>query len=89
VVCRTGREKRDLLRVVRAPDGVVAFDSTGRLNGRGAYVCRDAACIATATDRGTLARTLETPIPAALRAELEAAAGISLQNQPGGVSGQE
>ena len=44
IACRTARPKRDLLRVVRAPDGTVAIDPTGRAPGRGAYLCRDASC---------------------------------------------
>jgi predicted RNA-binding protein YlxR (DUF448 family) len=89
IACRTSREKRELLRVVRSPDGTVTFDPKGRANGRGAYVCRDAACIATALGRGTLARTLETPIPAALRAELDAAAAMNEHDMGGGPRGQE
>jgi predicted RNA-binding protein YlxR (DUF448 family) len=63
VVCRTSRDKRDLLRVVRAPDGTVRFDPFGRANGRGAYVCRDEACVAGATGRGGLSRALEARVP--------------------------
>ena len=68
--CRTSREKRDLLRVVRTPDGVVRFDATGRANGRGAYVCRDESCITGATGRGGLGRALEASVPAELQADL-------------------
>ena len=42
------------------------FDPTGRANGRGAYVCRDEACITGATGRGGLGRALETNLPADL-----------------------
>jgi uncharacterized protein len=63
VFCRTNREKRDLLRVVRTPDGTVRFDASGRANGRGAYVCRDEACITGATGRGGLGRALEAALP--------------------------
>jgi predicted RNA-binding protein YlxR (DUF448 family) len=63
VFCRTSREKRDLLRIVRAPDGAVRFDPTGRANGRGAYVCRDEACIQGVVGKGTLGRALGTPVP--------------------------
>ena len=66
MACRTSREKRDLLRVVRTPDGVVAYDPTGRANGRGAYVCRDEACITAATGKGGLGHALEAPIPPTL-----------------------
>jgi predicted RNA-binding protein YlxR (DUF448 family) len=50
------------------------FDATGRANGRGAYVCRDAACIAGATTRGTLGRALEATVPADLADQLMTAA---------------
>lgn len=40
VVCREKRPKRDLLRVVRTPEGEVKVDPGGRLNGRGGYVCQ-------------------------------------------------
>lgn len=44
VACRQVRSKRDLIRVVRAPDGRVCIDETGKAHGRGAYLCRDRAC---------------------------------------------
>jgi predicted RNA-binding protein YlxR (DUF448 family) len=75
VACRTSRDKRDLLRVVRAPDGSVHHDPTGRANGRGAYVCRDTTCITAATGRGALAHALETTLPANLADELRAVTG--------------
>jgi predicted RNA-binding protein YlxR (DUF448 family) len=43
VICRKRRERGELLRIVRTPTGDVEFDSTGRMDGRGAYVCGDAA----------------------------------------------
>jgi predicted RNA-binding protein YlxR (DUF448 family) len=74
--------------VVRSPNGGILFDAAGRANGRGAYVCRDSDCIANAIDRGALSRTLATPIPATLRAELERAAG-RIDIDSGGIVGQE
>ncbi|MEA2674948.1 MAG: hypothetical protein QOI92_2140 [Chloroflexota bacterium] len=55
---------------MRAPDGAVRLDPSGRANGRGAYVCRDEACIAGATGRGGLGRALETTLPADLADQL-------------------
>jgi len=52
--CRSARDKRELLRIVRSPDGEIAFDPTGKRSGRGAYVCRDEACL----DRALVARAL-------------------------------
>ncbi len=62
-------------------------DVSGRTAGRGAYVCRDASCINIAISRGTLARALETPVPAGLLEEL--AAAMTTEIIGGGARGQE
>ena len=72
VACRTPRPKRDLVRVVRHPDGTVAVDLTGRQPGRGAYLCRDAACFDLAGRRRALAHALSTQIPADIDARIAA-----------------
>jgi predicted RNA-binding protein YlxR (DUF448 family) len=87
VACRTAREKRDLVRVVRTPTGELMIDETGRLAGRGAYLCRDADCWRRAVERGALARALEAPVPMELRKAL--LAGPTMLNTEGGVRGQE
>jgi len=43
--CRERRAKRELIRVVRCTDGSVCLDFSGKLNGRGAYLCNDVACL--------------------------------------------
>ncbi len=45
VMCRKKTDKRELLRIVRTPQGDVVFDPTGKQNGRGAYVCSDDSCL--------------------------------------------
>ena len=45
VSCRTVREKKDLLRIVVTPEGEVVYDPTGKLAGRGAYLCPNEECI--------------------------------------------
>ncbi len=45
VGCREMKPKKELLRVVRSPEGAVSIDTTGRKPGRGAYVCRSAECL--------------------------------------------
>jgi predicted RNA-binding protein YlxR (DUF448 family) len=89
VACRTTRQKRDLVRVVRTPDGRVELDETGRASGRGAYLCRDAACWNTALDRGALGRALEAPLPPELRAALRAKAVTLTMTDEGGAGGEE
>lgn len=43
--CREEKPKRDLIRVVRSPEGELSLDATGKKSGRGAYICRSAACL--------------------------------------------
>lgn len=45
VSCRTVREKKDLLRVVVTPEGDVVYDPSGKMAGRGAYLCPNEECI--------------------------------------------
>lgn len=42
--CRQVREKRELIRIVRTPDGNIDIDTTGRRTGRGAYLCPNLSC---------------------------------------------
>jgi predicted RNA-binding protein YlxR (DUF448 family) len=87
VACRTGRPKGDLVRVVRTPAGEMKIDKTGRVAGRGAYLCRDAGCWTRAVERGALGRALEGPVPPELRQVL--LAGPTMLNTEGGERGQE
>jgi predicted RNA-binding protein YlxR (DUF448 family) len=57
------RAKRELVRIVRTPLGEIRVDPTGKLSGRGAYVCPDQACVDRALGDGRLARALERAIP--------------------------
>lgn len=63
VACGQMRAKRELVRVVRTPEGAVRVDPTGKLSGRGAYVCPEAACVDRALREERLARMLERAIP--------------------------
>jgi hypothetical protein len=64
VACRQGRPKRELIRIVRTPEGDVLVDETGKRNGRGAYLCRQRSCWRKALDQGHLARALKTTLDA-------------------------
>ena len=61
--CRERKAKKELIRVVRQTDGTVSLDFSGKLNGRGAYLCPDPACLAKARKARSLERSLETEIP--------------------------
>lgn len=63
VACREKREKHALARVVRTPEGEVLYDAKGKVNGRGAYVCRDIKCLEKAVKSRAIARALECDVP--------------------------
>jgi hypothetical protein len=72
IACRSVRDKRDLLRVVRTPEGSVLVDPTGKRTGRGAYVCRAWDCFRTAVKRKSFERALKGPLPPEALPTLEA-----------------
>lgn len=61
--CSISRPKTELARVVRAPDGTVSLDLTGKKSGRGAYVCKQVECLKKCRKRRCLERSLEVEIP--------------------------
>ena len=63
VGCNAQRPKRELVRVVRSPEGEISIDLRGKAPGRGAYLCPSAACLAKARKAKRLERTFEVPIP--------------------------
>ncbi len=69
--CRERKEKRQLIRVVRTPQGDVTLDLGGKLNGRGAYLCPNGECLKKAIRSKSLERSLEVPIPETVYHRLE------------------
>ena len=73
--CGELKPKRELIRVVKSPEGKIALDRTGRLPGRGAYVCPDLECLKKARKTRRLERVFSSAIPEevydALEKELE------------------
>ncbi len=61
--CREMKPKKELIRAVRSPEGVVSLDSKGKNPGRGAYVCLNADCLKKAIKSRALERALSAPIP--------------------------
>ena len=84
VGCNAQRPKRELVRVVRSPQGEISLDLTGKKPGRGAYLCPDPACLARARKANRLEHAFSAEIPPeiyeALTAALAEAAGAQ---QPG------
>ena len=69
--CRERKAKRDMIRVVRCTDGQVRLDFSGKLNGRGAYICPKDECLKKAQKTRSLERSLEVPIPEEVYDRLE------------------
>jgi len=63
VGCRNQKEKRELIRVVRTPEGKIEMDFTGRKAGRGAYICANTACLKKAVKSKILDKSLQRSIP--------------------------
>ena len=69
--CREHKPKKELIRVVRSPEGAVSLDFRGKLPGRGAYVCPQADCLARARKSRALERAFETALPPEVYEALE------------------
>src|SRR5262249_34803256 len=72
IACRQARPKRELIRIVRTPQGHVEMDPTGKKSGRGAYLCAKRSCWEPALRKGRLEREFELTLLPEDRAALEA-----------------
>ena len=61
-VCRTQKNKNELLRIVKNKDSIIKIDETGKQSGRGAYICYDMECLEKAKKRKGLEKVLEIKI---------------------------
>ena len=68
--CRERKAKKEMIRVVRCTDGSVSLDFSGKLNGRGAYICPNLECLKKAQKSKALDRSLEVTIPDEVYARL-------------------
>ena len=69
--CREMKPKRELVRVVRSPEGEIGLDFRGKAPGRGAYVCRNPQCLKKAVKARALERAFSVQIPAEIYERLE------------------
>jgi predicted RNA-binding protein YlxR (DUF448 family) len=72
------------VRVVRTPDGTVVLDPTGRLAGRGAYLCATGSCWSVALKKHSLERALEASLPPDVREQLATGDPLHIE---GGIRG--
>lgn len=64
IACRETKDKRDLIRVVRTPDGQIIVDPSGKANGRGAYLCFQQSCWEKGLQKKILANSLKMTLSA-------------------------
>ena len=88
VGCREMKEKRELIRIVRTPEGETLIDPGGTKSGRGAYVCRNPECLIRAIKQKQLERQLQVSlteeVSQALIAELTRLSEMKLPEAEGG-----
>jgi len=70
VGCRQVRAKKELVRIVRTPDGNVLVDPTGKASGRGGYICPSVTCLEQAVKTRSLDRALQIAVPTAVVEQL-------------------
>ena len=74
--CQEMKQKKDMMRVLKTAEGQIVLDTTGRKNGRGAYLCRSMGCFERAVKNKGLERSLKVKVPEetyeSLKKEIEA-----------------
>lgn len=71
VGCNERKTKKELIRVIKTPEDEILIDRTGKLNGRGAYLCDSEECFNKARKTGRLSNSLKTKIPDEIYEQLE------------------
>lgn len=69
--CREMKPKKELIRVVKTTEGEIKLDATGKINGRGAYICKCGECLKKAEKSNALARAFECKVSADIYVQLE------------------
>jgi len=70
--CNAHRPKKELIRVVRCPDGEIVLDTLGKRSGRGAYICPERSCFSRARKSKRIENVLECKIPDEIYDAMEA-----------------
>ena len=69
--CQEMKSKKEMIRVIRTPEGEICIDASGRKNGRGSYICRDMDCLRKAAKNHGIERSLKMQIPEDVYRRLE------------------
>ena len=70
--CNEMKPKKEMIRVVKSPEGEISLDFTGKKSGRGAYICKNKECYEKAIKSKRLSRSLEIEIPDSIYEEIKA-----------------
>lgn len=68
--CQEMKNKKEMTRIVRTPEGEIVFDTTGKKSGRGAYLCASDPCLAKAVKEKRLEKALRCAVPADIYEQL-------------------
>jgi len=71
VGCNESKSKKELVRIVRSPEGDISLDTTGKKSGRGAYICPSADCLKKAVKLKRIDKILEVTVPVSVYEEAE------------------
>ncbi|MGB2782565.1 MAG: YlxR family protein [Atribacterota bacterium] len=71
--CQCKRPKKEMIRIIRTPDGEIEIDKTGKKSGRGAYLCDNIECLDAALKKNNLKKSLKQDIPLKTLDELKKA----------------
>ena len=61
--CKCKKPKKEMIRIIRTPDGKIEIDKTGKKSGRGAYLCGDVRCLEIAFRENSLNKSLKQDVP--------------------------
>lgn len=71
VGCGEMKDKKEMIRVVKTPEGNITLDFKGKVNGRGAYICKDATCLEKALKNKGIERSFKISIPDEIKTSLK------------------
>ncbi len=71
IACRTMKDKRELLRIVKSKEGQILIDETGKKNGRGAYICKSKDCLAKLKKQKSLNRAFQMNVDESIYSQIE------------------
>lgn len=74
IACREAQDKKNLLRIVKTPAGEFLPDESGKLSGRGAYVCKKQECVLKMTKAKLLHKAFSMEVDAEVYKKIEEAA---------------